>query len=69
MKSCPGPSSCGKVPSGFFTNHWKNSNRAVSMKMAYVVLILNFGHSILIANVISTALMIKYEYCMGNPVA
>ena len=38
------------------------------MKMAYVVLMLNFGPSILMANVISTALMMKYDHWMGNPV-
>lgn len=37
--------------------------------MANVVLILNFGPSILMAKVISTALMMKYDHWMGNPVA
>ena len=37
--------------------------------MANVVLILNFGPKILMANVIKTALMMKYDHWRGNPVA
>lgn len=47
----------------------KNHKKKVSPKMANVVLILNFGPSILMAKVISTALMMKYDHWMGNPVA
>ena len=42
---------------------------AVSIKMAYVVFILNRGPSIRMANVIKTALIIKYDHWIGNPVA
>ena len=66
--SCPGPSSWGKVPSGFFTSHWVNSSIKVSTMMANVVLMLNLGPSTLMASVISTALMMKYVYWMGKPV-
>ena len=69
MKSCPGPSICGGTPSAPFTSTWKNHRKKVSPKMANVVLILNFGPSILMANVIRTALMMKYDHWIGNPVA
>ena len=59
MKSCPSPSSWGGTPSEPFTSNWKNHKKKVSPKMANVVLILNFGPSILMAKVISTALMMK----------
>ena len=69
MKSCPGPSISGGVLSGPFTSIWKNHKKNVSPKMANVVLILNLGPSILMANVIKTALMMKYDHWIGNPVA
>lgn len=69
MKSCPSPNTLGGTPSAPFTTNCRNHSKNVSIKMAYVVLMLNFGPSILIAKVISTALMMKYDHWMGNPVA
>ena len=69
MKSCPSPNTLGGIPSVPFTTNCRNHSKNVSIKMAYVVLMLNFGPSILIAKVISTALMMKYDHWMGNPVA
>lgn len=47
----------------------ENHRKKVSPKMANVVLILNLGPKILMANVIRTALMMKYDHWIGNPVA
>ena len=52
-----------------FTNIWKNHRKeSQSRRWRNVVLMLNFGPRILMANVIKTALMMKYDHWIGNPV-